>query len=732
MNKINFGIATWVKFPLRLLAIDQFDRLIRIIIWAEWVRKKKCDGISPDSDPFSLGFFVGNSPEYPGTVAEWVYDRMHQDVNDSRWSPNKFSRSDGHSESSGALLKECPICRPGDYSWQYIPNEHRVKHWCDECGTQFYIYITDEEVYRYLPSILVSTVDKIAVGAWRPSVSALLGGSLFKCQDHGFSFTERECSIMNVRCGNGYSKHFEVKNRRGSGRPFTNGPFQRFSCKGDKFTEILSRRHAPVLIVQDELHLISENLGTTDSFFETLVDRVIFNNSGRFPKHIAMSATLAGARKQIGLLYMKHGNLWPGDAPSNKPLDIPKHDAFYCHSNDVHRMYVGLYPHGKSPDFSSYRALQYSWSRCQQYRKDISILREILNYSDIHSDRELIKFIDEYYKKSFVYQGRKIGTHNFANALDRIVNPDIKINNPDFKIPTADSVTGDNSLEEIRSFRERMQKEGNLDVLVSTSLISHGVDMDNVNYMFFQGIPEYTSEFIQASSRVGRKYPGLIFISFYPTRSRDIELSSSFKMYIDTMRYWVEDVSISRWCKQALKEIFVTAFCFTITSHGQEIIGSANQIDRHWPFMIYLLGSPNKQKSPGYLAWRIWKQDLDEKIIKFLKNGLGLTGELTNYAPDDLLPSNHVMQELEDLFDDLYSEFTHTLNSIATSGRIENKWFSKQLAAFCQSILGSPIINGGYNSDYVARWYHCMSGLRGIQAPVEIIPKFGSVKYLGE
>mgnify|MGYP001045791436 CR=1 FL=1 len=743
-----FGTATWVKFPLRLLALDQYYRLINIIIWAERIRTIK----NIPGEPFSLGFFVGGSDQYPGTVAEWVITRMHNEneIRDPNFSPREFSRMNGDKEKDGALLIDCPVCRslnddPGDYRWQYSPEEHIVKHWCAKCMTSFNIYITDEEVYRFLPSVLVSTVDKLAVGAWRPPMGNLLGATLYRCPKHGFTCTPKECSINSKRCGNSKSEIFKESHGRYDSPfryygPFDpQSPFHRWKC--DKTTSQLEEYriekgdHAPILVVQDELHLLRENLGTTNSYFETLTDTIIFKNSGRYPKHVAMSATLAGTRKQVGLLYLRNSNLWPGDAPTRTPLTIPLKDAFFQYSErEAHRIYVGIMPHGKTPDFSSYRTLQYSWCRIQQLMRDPILLRKVTKAPSTISDKSLKKFINEFYKKSFVYQGRKIGTHNFASSIDRIVNPDIKRYNNSYKLINADSVTGDNSMEEIREFRKKMDKGGELDVLVSTSLISHGVDMENVNLMFFQGIPDSTSEFIQASSRVGRKYPGLLFISFYPSRSRDLELSSSFVMYLSTMRYWVEPVAILRWSKQALQEIFVTAFCFLLSSYGQELLGGPEKKDNHWPITIHQLGSLGPpSRTAGYLSWRYWDQNLDSKIENTLLEGLGLSLNSQKYAPQDLIPPSYLQRDLEHLFNKLLSK----LNSTLTSKKgVTLQYITGQIAYFCKQILGSPqkSDHGGHvpNGEFVERWYQCMTGLRGIQTPVEIQTTQATSKYLGE
>ncbi len=747
LMKQEFGIGSWVKFPLRLLALDQFDRLTNIIIWANFVKNE----YSIRGDPFSLGFFVGNDDLYPATVAEWVYEKM----GDPSKNELLFKRNDGYKFAQGGLLSECPICKKnkdiiqlknkgevveiaGDYRWRYDSNKHRVIHWCEKCHNEFYLYVTDEEIYRYLPSVLVSTVDKIATAAWTPFFSGLLGAQLFKCKNHGYSITPKNCSIMDVRCGNKKSSSFGSSNAFHSfqkrGQPFDkNKPFSNFKCDNDLIKINNNGNHAPVFMIQDELHLLKENLGTIDSYFESLIDTIIYKNSSHHVNYIAMSATLAGTRKQVGLLYLRGTTLWPGEAPIINPLDRPKSDAFFKHLDSVHRTYIGMMPHGKTPDYASYRSVQYCWMLLHDILNDISLIKDepvINKIINQYSEYKVKEFIKSYYTKNFVYQNRKIGTHNFASSIDKIVNDDLSKFENKYPNITCDAVTGDNSMDEIRNYRRKMTIDGDLDSLIATSLISHGVDISNVNQMFFQGMPDSTAEFIQASSRIGRKFPGAVFVSFYPSRSRDLQLSSSFEMYIQTLKFWVESVPISRWSKDALKEVFATTICFVLCSYGQQLLKSCEKIDRRWPITIYQLGNPS-ENTAGYLYWREAIDSLDRDLKSLLKEGLGIAPSdfVKKQTPPDLLPKN-VLYILENYFDLLFDRFNIELVN-KFRGSVPKYYVNGQLAFFLKRVMGSKQHeNGDRNDDFVASWLNCMTGLRGIQEPVVILPTKNSMAYL--
>ena len=118
-------------------------------------------------------------------------------------------------------------------------------------------------------------------------------------------------------------------------------------------------------------------------------------------------------------------------------------------------------------------------------------------------------------------------------------------------------MTGDEDFTEIKDSLNDIQREENKmkthNLILATSTISHGVDEDEFNNIFFYGVPSNTAEYIQAYSRVGRKYEGLVIDIIRLARARDTSYLNFFNLFHKYKDYLIYDVPINSTSVNAMK-----------------------------------------------------------------------------------------------------------------------------------------------------------------------------------
>lgn len=520
LNGKEFGVSGVTKFPLRMLSVQQLQRISNIFIFAEKIRKEEKIG----GEEFSIAYFVGSQDsDFPrhNTKLLWKIRNAKEEKKNI----------------SGKIINTCPLCE-GNVYLDIDTDKEVIIHKCEDCGETFKLFFSDDEIYRMLPTFIVSTVDKWAGIASNRRFRNLLGGNLGKCPaGHGFTPAYDTCEFEIVE-----------------------------SKKCDKVGEILDVPFdtSPTLIIQDEMHLIKEGFGTIDSHFESLMETMKseFSGGSKF-KNIVMTATVAGAQTQIKHLYHKNTRIFP---PSLE--DSTNNTFFFEKSKDgdnpiIQRKIIGL-----KAGTMNYRVIFQVLRFISQFLMKIE--SDLENFAKENSfDLEELKEIILAYKKLLTYHNKKEAVHSVSYSIDDYVN----IYKDNYHVEP-EPLTGERNLDDIKEIMSKVENyyddESNKDklfVVNATSVVSHGVDIDDWNIMIFDGMPRNTSEYIQALSRVGRKFFGLVFVSFSSTRTRDLSFYQHFNEYHGILDDKVENVPLSRWAKLGFKQTFTSVFSAAILNY---------------------------------------------------------------------------------------------------------------------------------------------------------------------
>jgi hypothetical protein len=98
-------------------------------------------------------------------------------------------------------------------------------------------------------------------------------------------------------------------------------------------------------------------------------------------------------------------------------------------------------------------------------------------------------------------------------------------------------------------------------------MVSVGVDVQRLGLMVVAGQPKTTAEYIQATSRVGRRHPGLVCTVLNWARPRDMSHYERFAHYHATFYQSVEALSVTPFALRALDRGLSAVFAALVRLH---------------------------------------------------------------------------------------------------------------------------------------------------------------------
>jgi hypothetical protein len=499
------GVTAWLRLPLRMLSIQQLQRAIRMIWEAEVERKRLLGDNAAKSDPFRLGYFVG------GTVTP---NTLYTDA------ASKYSTTE--SLEKLRVIADCPACQNiGCIEVSFDKSHWRFRHTCTKCSAELPLDVSDDEIYRYLPALLVGTVDKMASVGQQQKFGRLWGAAKWRCPKHGYSAGDF-CAVYGCN-----------------------------SAKKDRI-KVTFKDPSPALHIQDELHLLQEDLGAFAGHYETLIRYCEKSLSDLPSKIIAATATIEGFEHQVQHLYgTKGARRFPGRG-------YDKHSNFYAGpETDSHgdeksaRLFVAFKSASLSPAKASARVSellqkQVTWLM-QNPHLALPFLQDAQTIDDV---RALLK----YYTTTLNYVGSltrgSVVTQELQDATGRVRGTggrDMNVTYTSGRTASADVVSVVHQIENPPAWDD----PAFLDALVATSMISHGVDLERINLMTMDGVPEETAEYIQASSRSGRRHFGAIVVVLADYSLRSASIYHRFIEYHQHLDRMVSPVPVNRFAKYA-------------------------------------------------------------------------------------------------------------------------------------------------------------------------------------
>lgn len=499
------GVSAWSRFPLRMLSLQQTQRFANAMAGAEAVRIAE----EIPGDPFSLGFLVGGGATPNRVKKDGGPDQEDADALEDRINPY-------------LLIENCPFCRKNSISTRFDRVAWRLIHECSNeacpnASRVLPLYIVDDEIWRFLPTIVIGTLDKAANIARQTGMRGLVGPPWGLCpkSGHGYTYAPRKHAPTGCLVPDCTAKTVEP-------------------------LPIAEDLYAPGFRLQDELHLLRDSLGAVDAHYEGALDHLQTHLSGRKAKILASSATLAGYEKQVHVLYQRRARVFP---------QPPPREGFGFWTSDssiLMRKYIALAPRSLTVEFVADRVIVSLQSAVRQLMVDTDRVSAALGIDPLYKE-----FLVDLYGTNVVYG-------NTLQDIDAVIRSSETQYAGLTPQPNVAELTGKTPFDEVRQTLSRLERpevqfDERLHIIAASSMMSHGVDINRLNVMMMLAFPLGVAEFIQATARVGRQWPALVIVIPKMTRERDASLYRSFPEFVLHGDRFVEPIPITRRSRRVLE-----------------------------------------------------------------------------------------------------------------------------------------------------------------------------------
>jgi hypothetical protein len=546
------GVAVLMRYTLRLLTAQQFQRATALVCAAEIERRR--DEETWGTEPFRIGLWVGTdvSPKRYDEAAKQLLN-----VNGAR-----------SYRLTVLQIQRCPWCgsKIGAREVKAIEATRRVHVYCGdelaacpfaeggEVAEGLPVLTVDEEIYRLAPAFVIATVDKFARLAREGEAAALFGYVSRRCARHGYVHPDYlPCDLTE------------------NGRHPAKDGLPAASVRP------VGRLRPPDLIIQDELHLITGALGTTVGLFEVGID--VFcawrDAEGRpvMPLLVASTATARNASDQVRALYGRDITIFP-------PQVLDAGSTFFSQEKPVTddspgRRYLGISTTGVRLTTAEIRIAEVLMAGGQELLNRsgraadpymtlvgyFSATRELAGMARYMAD-DVQTALSKGRPWSLLPRrtGTDFGQLNTAELTSRIASADITSTLDQMAVPfdpRFDSRAGKAALAAARAAGSETpsREAAPFDVVLATSMLQVGVDVTRLGLMLVVGQPKNTAEYIQASSRVGRDpdRPGLVVALGNWARPRDLAHFEQFRHYHETFYARVEALSVTPFSATSLE-----------------------------------------------------------------------------------------------------------------------------------------------------------------------------------